>query len=146
MYFIRNDYTITDIGIIGIYIENLPMDFGYYDSFRVTCVETGEVILCRSIPTSVDRRTPTMKFNTKGNVQCQFVVEYKLIGESDYTYIGTVVMFSEVNELKRLKNNKEIAVLENGEWIITNTLRHKGNGTQTIENYSPPTIKAEVIY
>ena len=90
MYFVMKDYSKSDLDKVAIYLDELPMELGYYDSFRLTCIETNETIIVRTLPDDVNKKTLTVVFHDLE--QCDtvhIIAEYMMIGDSDYTFIGT---------------------------------------------------------
>lgn len=92
LYFVMKDYGKSDFNKVGIYIDELPMDLGLYDSFRLTCIETMETIIMRTIPTDTSKRTKTVVFHDLDELDTlHVIVEYRLIGDVDYTFVGNYV-------------------------------------------------------
>ena len=90
MYFVMKDYTKSDFDKVGIYVDELSMELGYYDSFRLTCIETNETIIVRTLPDDVSKKTPTIVFHNLDQYDTVHIMaEYMLIGDGDYTFIGT---------------------------------------------------------
>ena len=90
MYFVMKDHSKSDIDKISVYVEELPMELGCYDSFRLTCVETMETIIVRTIPTDNSRKTKSVVFHGLEEYDSvHIIVDYMLIGDSDYTFLGT---------------------------------------------------------
>ena len=121
MYFVMKDHSKSDIDKISVYVEELPMELGCYDSFRLTCVETMETIIVRTIPTDNSRKTKSVVFHGLEEYDSvHIIVDYMLIGDSDYTFLGNYMF--DVEEKMDLRG-KEMIIGDDNVAIL-----HKGSG------------------
>lgn len=137
MYFVMKDYSKSDIDKLSIYIEELPTELGYYDSFRLTCVETMETIIMKTVPTDTSTKTKSVTFhNLEECDTAHIIVDYMLIGDSDYTFLGNYMF--DVEEKMDLKG-KEMMIDDD---VVA--VYHKGSGMTdgSAKLYTP---KIEVI-
>ena len=137
MYFVMKDYSKSDVDKLSVYIEELPMALGYYDSFRLTCVETMETIIVRTVSTDSSTKTKSITFhNLEEYDTAHIIVDYMLIGDSDYTFLGNYMF--DVEEKMDLKG-KEMMIGDDVVAVI-----HKGSGMSdgTSQLYVP---KVEII-
>lgn len=139
MYFVMKDYSKSDIDKLSIYIEELPTELGYYDSFRLTCVETMETIIMRTLPTDTSKKTKSVVFhNLEEHDTAHIIAEYMLIGDSDYTFLGNYMF--DVEEKMNLMG-REMMI---GDDVVV--VQHKGSGMSdgTAKLYIPTTKITEV--